>query len=53
MKVVCPVCNKLFEAECTPYKFVYNEIMYYFDTEICQIAFSRQPDRFIARCEKQ
>ncbi|MBW9140471.1 MAG: YHS domain-containing protein [Candidatus Aramenus sp.] len=51
MKVVCPVCNRLFEAECTPYKVQYNEVTYYFDTELCQIAFSREPERFAVNCK--
>lgn len=53
MKVVCPVCNRLFEAECTPYKGTYNGITYYFDTEICQLAFLQQPEKFIVNCQKQ
>ena len=52
MKVVCPVCNRLFEAECTPYLQKYNEITYYFDTEICQLAFLREPERFTFKCQK-
>lgn len=53
MKVVCPVCNRLFEAECIPYKQDYNNIVYYFDTEICMLAFLREPDRFAFKCKKE
>lgn len=54
MKVVCPVCNRLFEAECTPYKHTHtNGITYYFDTELCQLAYFQNPDRFIYKCEKK
>ncbi|BFI76594.1 hypothetical protein Stok01_01790 [Sulfurisphaera tokodaii] len=53
MKVVCPVCNRLFEAECTPYKVTFNEIVYYFDTEICQLAFMREPEKFVFNCQKK
>jgi YHS domain-containing protein len=53
MKVICPVCNRLIEAECTPYKVNYKELTYYFDTEICQIAFMREPERFIYECKKE
>ena len=51
MKVVCPVCNRLFEAECTPYKETYNGIVYYFDTEICMLAFRTNPERFVFNCQ--
>jgi YHS domain-containing protein len=54
MKVVCPVCNRLFEAECTPYKHTHeNGITYYFDTEICQLQFYQSPDRFIYNCKRE
>ncbi|ABP95720.1 hypothetical protein HA72_1565 [Metallosphaera sedula] len=52
MKVVCPVCNRLFEAECTPYQQKYEETVYYFDTEICQLTFMREPERFRYKCPK-
>ncbi|MQL56634.1 YHS domain-containing protein [Acidianus ambivalens] len=51
MKVICPVCNRLFEAECSPYKEMYNGIVYYFDTEICQLAFRQNPERFVYHCK--
>ncbi|BBG23513.1 hypothetical protein [Sulfuracidifex tepidarius] len=51
MKVVCPVCNRLFEAECTPYKEIVNEVMYYFDTEMCLLGFRKEPERFITKCK--
>ncbi|WP_185957805.1 MULTISPECIES: hypothetical protein [Sulfolobaceae] len=53
MKVICPVCNRLFEAECTPYKQEYNKITYYFDTEICMLAFMKEPDRFVYNCKSE
>ncbi|MEL9969999.1 MAG: hypothetical protein QXR57_08350 [Metallosphaera sp.] len=52
MKVICPVCNRLFEAECTPYQQKLDNMVYYFDTEICQLAFMREPDRFRFNCPK-
>ncbi|MGC9105085.1 MAG: hypothetical protein ACP5HQ_01475 [Thermoprotei archaeon] len=53
MKVVCPVCNRLFEAECTPYKHTAeNGVTYYFDTEICQLQFYQNMERFIYNCKK-
>ncbi|BCU69128.1 hypothetical protein [Stygiolobus caldivivus] len=51
MKVVCPVCNRLFEAECSPYKESYNEIVYYFDTEMCLLAFRSEPGKFVFNCQ--
>ncbi|MDT7873276.1 MAG: hypothetical protein RRB18_06685 [Sulfolobaceae archaeon] len=53
MKVICPVCNRLFEAECSPYKETYNEIAYYFDTEMCLLAFRSSPEKFIFKCQEK
>ncbi|AHC50844.1 hypothetical protein SUSAZ_01760 [Sulfolobus acidocaldarius SUSAZ] len=53
MKVVCAVCNRLFEAECTPYRQSHQEVLYYFDTEICMLAFLKEPERFVYKCRKE